>query len=232
MKDINSWEEKFEVCRYASRLLDKLAGINQKAGNKVDLVEVKKAIYYAKKYHGTQRRDTGEPYYSHPLEVAYAIADHLFKTDVIVTSILHDTLEDTDMTFEMIASIFGLSIASQVMGLTRTSKDGHKMSSAEMVALLFQQKKYEVLVIKLFDRLHNMQTVDAKSPEKRSAVTKETLQYFLVLSELLELPNLADALYEECRQANIKLGVLKNSDVVFDKHFSLSDLPTFRNKTH
>ena len=232
MEDINSWEEKFEMCCYASRLLDKLYGINQEAKNKIDFVEIKKAIYYAKKYHGTQRRDAGEPYYSHPLEVAYTVADYLFRTDIIVTSILHDTLEDTDMTFEMIASIFGPPIANQVTDLTRTRKDGQKMSSSETVALLFQQKKYEVLVIKLFDRLHNMETIDAKFPEKRKAVTKETLQYFLVLSELLELPKLANDLYEECRQANIRLGVLKNSDVVFDEHFRLPDLLTFRNKIH
>ncbi len=232
MEDIGSWEEKFEVCCYSSRLLGKLCSIHKRDKDEIDFIEIKKAIYYAKKYHGAQRRDAGEPYYSHPLEVAYTISDYLFRTDIIVTSILHDTLEDTNMTFEMIESIFSPLIANQVMDLTRIEKDGHKISSAETVESLFKQKKYEVLGIKLFDRLHNMQTIDAKSPEKRRAITKETLKYFLVLSEILELPKLASALYTACCQANRELGVFKSNGFVFDKHFNLSDFPTFRSKTH
>ncbi len=232
VEDISSWKEKFEVCCYSSRLLSKLYGINKQARNKIDFVEIRKAIYYAKKYHGAQRRDTGEPYYSHPLEVAYKVSDYLFKTDIIVTSILHDTLEDTDMTFEMIKSIFSPLIANKVLDLTRISKNGQKMSSAETAELLFKQKKYEVLGIKLFDRLHNMQTIDANPPEKRGAVIKETLKYFLVLSEILELPRLANSLYEECHQANMKLGLLKGNNFIFDKHFNFYDSPTSQNKIH
>lgn len=118
------------------------------------------------------------------------------------------------------------------MDLTRISKDGHKISSAETVELLFEQKKYAVLAIKLFDRLHNMQTIDAKSPEKRREKIKETLKYFLVLSEVMELPELASSLYKECRQATIKLGLFKSNGFIFDKHFNFSDFPTFRNKIH
>jgi len=65
--------------------------------------------------------------------VAYTVSDYLFRTDTIATSILHDTLEDTDMTFEMIKSIFSPLIANHVLDLTRISKDGHKISSAETV---------------------------------------------------------------------------------------------------
>ncbi len=68
----------------------------------------------AKKYHGTQRRQSGELYYSHPIEVAYKVADFRFTTDVLVTSILHDTIEDTELTKEMIATIFNSRIATQV----------------------------------------------------------------------------------------------------------------------
>ena len=165
MEDIRNWQSKFDSCIYSNRLLDKLLLINatKPKMNKINIVEVQKAIYYAKKYHGAQKRQSGEPYYSHPLEVAYMIAGYLFRTDVLVASILHDTIEDTDLTFEMIESIFGFVVAEHVMDLTRV-KEGGKISSAEMVELLWLQKKYDVLLIKQFDRLHNMQTIGAKSP--------------------------------------------------------------------
>lgn len=221
MEEANCWEAKFKPCRYSSRLLDRLEGINNKAIVKANLLEIKKAIYYAKKYHGEQKRQTGEPYYSHPIEVAYMISEYLFRTDIMVTAILHDTIEDTNLTFEMINSIFGQVVANQVLDLTRIKEDVGKISSAEMVEILFKQKKYDLLLIKQFDRLHNIQTISAKSPEKQRTIIAETLKCFLVLSEVMELPNLADALYNQCYQTNIKLGLVKNSKLIFDQQFRL-----------
>src|SRR5689334_6789227 len=117
MEDYNCWETKFKSCYYSQRLLDKLSVLNEKTGHRVNITEVKKAVYYAVKYHAGQYRQSGEPYYSHPLEVAYMVSDYLFRTDIIVTAILHDTIEDTDLTAEMIRSIFGAQAASQVEDL-------------------------------------------------------------------------------------------------------------------
>ena len=122
-------------CMYSNRLMNKLNVLNQKVHSKVDLVEIDKAIYYARKYHGTQMRQSGEPFYSHPLEVAYMISDYLFRTDIIVTSILHDCIEDTLLTKEMIVKEFGYKIANQVEDLTRVKND-KKISSAEIVKIL------------------------------------------------------------------------------------------------
>ncbi|MDR0774269.1 MAG: HD domain-containing protein, partial [Rickettsia sp.] len=153
-------------------MLKELILLNKKVKQPIDMYEVKKGIYYAKKYHGSQMRQFGEPYYSHPIEVAYMIAQYtaleiprLFRTDMIVTALLHDTIEDTQLTEKMIAYIFGSQVASQVEDLTRVKPHG-KISSAEMVEMLYKEKKHDVLLVKLFDRLHNLQTVSAKSPEK------------------------------------------------------------------
>src|SRR5688572_12406173 len=105
MDDIHEWQEKFESCIYSDSLLLKIASKNHQANQPVDISEIKKAIYYARKYHGTQSRKSGEPYYSHPLNVAFMIIDYLFKTNVVVVSILHDTLEDTTLTYDMLGSI-------------------------------------------------------------------------------------------------------------------------------
>ncbi len=169
--------------------------MNEEVNRPIDIDEVRKAIYYAKKYHGSQMRQSGEPYYSHPIEVAYMISDYLYRTDIIVTSILHDTLEDTKLTEKMIAYIFGDQVASQVESLSRNKPHG-KISSAETLALLVQQKKYDVALIKLFDRKHNLQTIGAKSPEKREKVLLETLKSFITLSMYLGMPEIKDEFME------------------------------------
>ena len=184
MNDLSCWESKFEWCYYSKRLLTKLSRINETARSKINFLEVKKAIYYAKKYHGNQKRESGEPYYSHPLEVAYKVADYCFKTDILVTSILHDTIEDTEFTKKNINYIFGMNVADQVYDLTRIKLD-RKISVAEMIELLWHKKEKDLLLIKYFDRLHNMQTIQAKSPERAYKIVEETLKQFLSLGLFL-----------------------------------------------
>jgi len=153
-------------CKYSIKLIEKLKLLDTE--NKLDFKLINKAIYYAKKYHGTQKRESEEPYYSHPLEVVYMVSDYLFRTDIIITSILHDTIEDTDLTFEMIQTEFGPLVASQVADLSRIKVAGEKISSAKMVKSLWLPKKNDLLFIKIFDRLHNIQTISVKTPPEDS----------------------------------------------------------------
>lgn len=142
MEEIRDWKKDFKVCIYAKKLLDKVIHLNSVVKvPPVDVLEVQKAIYYARKYHDVQMRQSGEPYYSHPIEVAYMVSDYLFRTDVIVTAILHDTLEDTELTKEQISQEFGWKVANQVMDLTRIKEDGIKISAAEAVEILYKEKK-------------------------------------------------------------------------------------------
>ena len=183
-------------CKYSIKLIEKLKLLDTE--NKLDFKLINKAIYYAKKYHGTQKRESGEPYYSHPLEVAYMISDYLFRTDIIITSILHDTIEDTDLTFEMIQTEFSPLVASQVADLSRIKVAGKKISSAEMVKSLWLQKKYDLLLIKLFDRLHNMQTISVKTPQKIHKIVEETISAFLVLAVYLNIPDAEKQIVHLC----------------------------------
>ena len=219
----NYWESNFEPCEYSSRLIDKLSLLNLNSKNKVDILEIKKAIYYAKKYHANQKRQSGELYYSHPLEVAYLIADYLFRTDILITSILHDTIEDTELTKEKIDSIFGSVIASQVEDLTRVKSD-HKISSAQLVVSLWSQKKYDLLLVKQFDRLHNMLTIKAKTPEKIQKITEETISTFIVLAAYLEIRDIEDRLIELCSML-VKQGALPDEyELLFNNDKKLISL--------
>ncbi|WP_375330693.1 HD domain-containing protein [Candidatus Tisiphia endosymbiont of Oplodontha viridula] len=207
MEDINYWDNsKYAPCQYATRLLNKLRKINEEVNRSIDIDEVRKAIYYAKKYHGSQMRQSSEPYYSHPIEVAYMVAEYAaseipsyFRTDMIVTSILHDTIEDTKLTEKMIEYIFGSIVASQVEALTRVKPYG-KISSKEILNLLYQQKKYDVAFIKIFDRIHNLQTIGIKSPEKARKIIEETIEEFIRLAIHLETIGLEKKLIELCYQ--------------------------------
>jgi guanosine-3',5'-bis(diphosphate) 3'-pyrophosphohydrolase len=205
MKNAKKWWTALNHCEYSNRLLDKLFLLNDARSeeDKIDISKVEKAIYCTKKYHGNQQRQSGEPYYTYPLEVAYMISDYLFRTDIIVTSILHDTIEDTELTFEMIKQLFGEVIAHQVMDLTRITGDGgRKISSAETVRVLFEQKKYDVLLIKQFDRLHDMQTIGAKSHESIKRILKETIGNFIVLAAFLGIRIVEEELIKACTTLN------------------------------
>ncbi len=206
MKDISSWKEKFEICIYAKKLIDKLEYLNDKVKNPVDIEEIKKGIYYTRKYHGLQMRQSGDPYYSHPIEVAIMLAEFvadeapkLFTSNMINAALLHDTIEDTELTEEMITEIFEIEVARHVEGLTRIKPYG-KISAEESLNLLIKQKRYNTALIKLFDKVHNIQTLGAKSPEKARKVIKETLIHFISFATYLEIPVLTHRLIELCNE--------------------------------
>jgi len=174
-----------EPCQYSIRLIEKLKALDTK--NVLDFDVINKAIYWAKKYHGDQKRKSGEPYYSHPLEVAYMISEHNLKTDVIVASILHDIIEDTPVTAGMILDNFGWRIAEMVDRLTRDRPDGTKLSVEEILNNAYEFKDEEVLLIKLLDRLHNLTTLDAITAEKKQKIASETLSSFVLLTASLNI---------------------------------------------
>ena len=234
MNDLFCWESKYQNCTYSESLVNKICIQNKTSNHKVDILQIKKAIYYAKKYHGSQKRLSGEPYYSHPLTVAELVVPYCFKTDILVTSILHDTIEDTELTKDMLEYIFDSNIASKVDDLTRIKID-RKISSAEMVQLLYINKKYNLLLIKMFDRVHNIQTIKYKSIEKSKKITDETLKSFLTLSAYFRLNTLKNIDIEEqitqlCYQNISK--TLTTNDLNFfleNYFFQLPPLPEFQN---
>jgi len=206
MKDLGSWKEKFESCVYAEKLLDKIEYLNTKVKNPVDTLEIKKGIYYARKYHGSQMRQSGDPYYSHPIEVAIMLAEFvadeapkLYNAIMLQSALLHDTIEDTELTEEMITQIFDEAVAKHVEGLTRIKSYG-KISAEESLNLLIIQKRYDTALIKLFDRIHNVQTLAAKSPEKAQKIIEETLIGFTIFSVHLEIPQITQHIINLCYQ--------------------------------
>jgi guanosine-3',5'-bis(diphosphate) 3'-pyrophosphohydrolase len=185
-------------CQYSVRLIEKLKSLDTE--NLLDLDLINKAIYWAKKYHGNQLRKSGEPYYSHPLEVAYLFSEYVGKeelqyytTDLIITAILHDTIEDTLLTREMILEGFNESVATKVYDLTRIKVD-YKISAGDTLELIYPQNKTGVLYIKIFDRLHNIKTISFMPETKRNKIIDETIKYFVPLCSFLDLYDIKNEL--------------------------------------
>jgi (p)ppGpp synthase/HD superfamily hydrolase len=187
-----------EDCKYSTRLISKLESLDNR--NLLDFILISKAIYWARKYHGSQLRKSGEHFYTHPLEVAYMVSDHNLKTDVIVASILHDIVEDTEVTAVMICDDFGWRIAQMVDRLTRDRDDGSKLSVKEIINNAHKVGDKEVLLIKLIDRLHNIQTIECMGDKKIKEIINETVKSFLICAIHFENIELEQLLIKICLQ--------------------------------
>lgn len=186
----------FISCNYSIRLIEKLKSLDTEGV--LDFEVINKAISFAKKYHQGQLRKSGEPFYSHPLEVAYIISDYNLKTDVIAASILHDIVEDTEVTIKIILENFGPRITEMVDRLTRDRPDGSKLSIKELLNNAYELRDQEVLLIKLIDRLHNIRTIKSMSAQKIEKIVAETLTNFIASSIYLGLLEVEQQLTESC----------------------------------
>jgi RelA/SpoT family (p)ppGpp synthetase len=162
-----------------------------------------RAYVYAMKAHGEQVRASGDPYFSHPLEVAAILTDLKLDDATIVAALLHDTIEDTEATRAEIDQLFGKDIGHLVEGLTKLKKldlVSREAKQAENLRklLLAIAEDVRVLLVKLADRLHNMRTLQYMSPEARKRVAEETIDIYAPLAARMgmyemreELENLA-----------------------------------------
>jgi guanosine-3',5'-bis(diphosphate) 3'-pyrophosphohydrolase len=150
---------------------------------------INRAYVFSMKAHGSQKRASGDPYYSHPIEVAGILTDLRLDDETIVTAILHDTIEDTVATPEEIERLFGGNVARLVDGVTKLSKieaQSENQRAAENLRkfLLAMSGDIRVLLVKLADRLHNMRTLHfIKSEEKRRRIARETMDIYAPLAE-------------------------------------------------
>jgi GTP diphosphokinase / guanosine-3',5'-bis(diphosphate) 3'-diphosphatase len=158
-----------------------------------------RAYVYAMKAHGAQKRASGDPYISHPLEVAAILTDLKLDDATIAAALLHDTIEDTDATRAEIDKLFGPEIGRLVDGLTKlkrlelVSKEAKQAENLRKLLLAIADD-VRVLLIKLADRLHNMRTLAHKPPEARQRTADETLEIYAPLAGRMGMQEMREEL--------------------------------------
>jgi GTP diphosphokinase / guanosine-3',5'-bis(diphosphate) 3'-diphosphatase len=164
-------------------LVDRVKQYNPAANEEL----LNRAYVYAMKAHGEQQRDSGDPYFSHPLEVAAILTDLKLDDSTIAAALLHDTIEDTDATRAEIDRVFGHDIGRLVDGLTKlkrldlVSREAKQAENLRKLLLAIADD-VRVLLIKLADRLHNMRTLAFRPPEARRRTSEETLDIYAPLA--------------------------------------------------
>ncbi len=168
----------------------------------VDEDAINRAYVFAMKAHGTQLRASGDPYFSHPIEVAGILADMKMDGASIVTALLHDVVEDTTYSQDDIKKIFGNEIARLVDGVTKLTQiklqsDHTQQAENFRKLVLAMSDDIRVLLVKLADRLHNMRTLShIKNLEKRLHIANETMDIFAPLAERMGMHEIRDELYD------------------------------------
>src|SRR6201993_3951933 len=158
-----------------------------------------RAYVYAMKAHGSQTRASGDPYFSHPLEVTAILTDLKLDDATIVAALLHDTIEDTEATRAEIDQIFGSEIGALVEGLTKlkrlelVSREAKQAENLRKL-LLAVSDDVRVLLIKLADRLHNMRTLEFVPPASRQRIAEETLDIYAPLAGRMGMQEMREEL--------------------------------------
>ncbi|MCH2037476.1 MAG: bifunctional (p)ppGpp synthetase/guanosine-3',5'-bis(diphosphate) 3'-pyrophosphohydrolase [Rickettsiales bacterium] len=176
------------------------------------------ACNFSEKAHSHQKRASGEPYFQHPLEVSEILATMKLDLSSIITGLLHDTVEDTEVTLEDITGSFGEEVASLVDGVTKLTKieyqsDQQRQAENFRKLLIAMSKDIRVLLIKLADRLHNMRTIGfVKSRDKRLRISHETMDIYSPLAERLGIQHLKNELQDLAFQElypDVRLSIIK-----------------------
>ncbi len=166
-------------------LMDSISG-------RKDTLEVSEAISLASKLHEGEYRKNNEPYIIHPLNVAIILAQMNADNDTLAAAVLHDTVEDTDITVKELRSLFNQKVAFLVDGVSKyrktefDTKEGCDLANHEKL-LLYTEADVRVMFLKLADRIHNMRTIEYLSEPKQKENAKETIEFFLPFSQGFEL---------------------------------------------
>jgi GTP pyrophosphokinase len=163
--------------------------------NPSELKKIKEAYRFSDEMHLGQMRKSGEPYISHPIAVAEICADWKLDAQAIMAALLHDVMEDQDVKKDELIERFGAPVAALVDGLSKLDKIEFQSQIEQQAEnfrkmLLAMARDVRVILVKLADRLHNMRTLDAMSPEKRRRIARETLEVYVPIAHRLGLNNI------------------------------------------
>ena len=180
-------------CTTIEQLAERIASIEKQ----YDLDKIMQAYELANEAHKGQMRSSGDPYISHPISVASILLDYCMDTDTICAALLHDVVEDTDITLDELRKKFGEDVALLVDGVTKigqvplNSKEEQQAENIRKI-LMAMSKDIRVIIIKLADRLHNMRTLDARPPHKQLKTSLETMNFYAPIAHRLGMSDVKE----------------------------------------
>lgn len=189
------------------------------AASTYDMEKITKAYKFAEKSHGDQRRVSGIPYILHPTSVACIVAELGMDTDSICGALLHDVVEDTNVSLDDITKMFGADISKLIDGVTKIGKipySSREMQQAENIRkmLIAMADDIRVIIIKLADRLHNMRTMDCMPEQKRRDKSLENMQVFAPIAHRLGIKTIKDELEDRSLQYLDPVGYKEIEDTI------------------
>ncbi len=177
--------------------IEQLSERIQRGDKQYDLAKIMQAYELANEAHKGQMRTSGDPYITHPISVASILLDYCMDTDTICAALLHDVVEDTDITLEELRKKFGEDVALLVDGVTKigqvplNSKEEQQAENIRKI-LMAMSKDIRVIIIKLADRLHNMRTLDARPPHKQLKTSLETMNFYAPIAHRLGMSDVKE----------------------------------------
>ncbi|MGN0701535.1 MAG: RelA/SpoT family protein, partial [Oscillospiraceae bacterium] len=185
--------EQAACCKTIDELIEKIR-LSEK---QYDADKIIRAYELAEKAHEGQMRSSGEKYITHPLAVASILLDYCMDTDTICAALLHDVVEDTEVTLDDLRKKFGDDVALLVDGVTKIgqvplhSKEEQQAENIRKI-LMAMSKDIRVIIIKLADRLHNMRTLYARPPHKQLKTSLETMNYYAPIAHRLGMSDVKE----------------------------------------
>ncbi len=180
-------------CKTIEELVERIRSVDKQ----YDVDKIMQAYTLANEAHKGQVRSSGDPYISHPIAVASILVDYCMDTDTIVSALLHDVVEDTDISLEEIRKKFGDDVALMVDGVTKigqvplNTKEEQQAENIRKI-LMAMSKDIRVIIIKLADRLHNMRTLDARPPHKQRKTSLETMNFYAPIAHRLGMSDVKE----------------------------------------
>ncbi len=176
-----------------------LAAVLRENSPNADLARIRQAFDFAQAAHEGQKRKDGSPYFTHVVAAAVITAEMGLDDESVMSALLHDTIEDTDVTHEQLEELFGPDVANIVEGVTKLTRVQYTtLEEAQMEnlrkMLLAMAKDIRVILIKLADRLHNMRTMEYQSPEKQLSKSRETMEVYAPIAHRLGVEKMKDEL--------------------------------------
>ncbi len=215
---------------YADVLWDAI----EKSGLSYDRERISAALDFAQKAHEGQFRKSGEPYISHPINVAAILVSYDCDTSSVVAALLHDTIEDTPASAEEIKKLFGEDVLQLVDGVTKLDKISFSSKEEQQIEnlrkmLLAMANDIRVILIKLADRLHNMRTMDSQTPEKRLEKALETIEVYAPLAHRLGIQSLKSELEDTALKYLDPIGyaeIVEDLDLFYENNAVFDEINT------